>query len=57
MSRNELPGLQMTVPSDSLGIIEFACEVIEKNKSLVEEVEVLQNTDSDEKSVLEGFEK
>lgn len=36
---DELPGLQMAVPTDSLGIVNFECEVVKKNKFLVKEVE------------------
>lgn len=41
MFRDELPGLQMNVACNNFGLERFECEVIKKNKSLVEEVKAL----------------
>lgn len=40
--REEIPGLQMTGPTDYGGLEKFGQEVIKKNKSLLEEMEALQ---------------
>lgn len=44
MLREELLGLQITVPTDSIGFVKFWREAIKKNKSVVEEVETLHDT-------------
>lgn len=54
---NELSVFPMTVPSDSLGLVRFGCEVIKKNKCLVEDVEVSQKVATDEKESQEIVEK
>lgn len=41
---DKIPGLQMTVQSDSLELIKFERAVIKKYKTLVEEIGVLQKT-------------
>lgn len=46
-----LPGLQMTAPTDSLEIVKFGRQSIKKNKYLAEEVEMLQQTVTDEKAL------
>lgn len=48
--RDELHDLQITVPTESLGLVMFGREVIKKTKLLVEGVEVLKKTVSDEKA-------
>lgn len=48
--RNEMPGLQTVVRTGSLWLLKFGREVIMKNKSLVEEIGVLQNTVADEQA-------
>lgn len=54
--RNEFPGLQMTVPTDSLVLLKLGCEVIKKNKSFLERAEALQKTGSDEMASQDGVE-
>lgn len=50
MLRNELSGIQVTVPTDILRLVKFVRKVIKKNNSPVEEFEALQNTVTDEKA-------
>lgn len=55
--RDDLAGLQMKVPTDSLGLLKFAREVNNKYKSVVEEVESLQRTVTDETASWKGLGK
>lgn len=48
--QDELPRLPTTVPTDSLELVKFGGKVSKKNKSLVEEVEALDNTVDAEKA-------
>lgn len=47
----------MTVTTESLGLIRFEGERIKKNSSLMEKVEPLQKTVTDENTSREGVEK
>lgn len=47
---NELPGLPMTVQTDSLGRLKFWWDVIKKNTLLFEELRVLQKRVSEEQA-------
>lgn len=40
--KDELTGLQISVPTGSLGLVKFLSEVFRNNASMVEEVEVLE---------------
>lgn len=55
--RDELPSLQMTALTDSLELLNFERKVIDKSKSVVEELEALQKTVSDVKAAQKYFEK
>lgn len=57
MLRNELPGLHMTVSAERLGLVMFECKVIKKNRSLVEDIEILQKTFAEKKAFWEGIEE
>lgn len=57
MLKDELSRLEMTITTDSLGIVRFRREVIQKNKYLVDELSVLQNTINDDKASREGVEE
>lgn len=53
---DKLPCSQMTVPTNSLGLVHFGGNLIRKTKHLVEQVEALQNTVTDDKASGKGFE-
>lgn len=55
--KDELRGLQMTVPTYRLILVKFVRDAIKKNESLVEEVEALPKMVTDEKAEGEGIEK
>lgn len=55
--RDEPPSLQMTAPTDILGIVKFGREIVEKNKVLVEEVKALQIKVTVEKAAAKGVEE
>lgn len=48
--RDEHPGLMMIVLRNSLGVMGFGDEAIEKNQFLVEKVKALQTTATNEKA-------
>lgn len=55
--RNELPGLQITVPTSSLGLVKSGRKFIKRCKSLLEDVEALHMTVTDEKTARTGVER
>lgn len=54
---DEVPCSQLTDSSKSLGPVKFGREVIEKNKSLLEEVDGLQKTASNKKTARKSVAK
>lgn len=57
MLRDVFPSLQMMVLTASLELLMFGQKAIRKHKTLVEEVETLQNMVSDEKAARQRVEK
>lgn len=47
----------MKVPTDSFVFVKFGRDILKKNKSLVEDLEALHTTVTDEKTSREGFKK
>lgn len=55
--RDEPPSLRRTVLTDSLGLVQFGLEVIQRNKALAKESVVLQKTVGKEKAAWKSAEK